>query len=93
LTLTALADTEDRDRINYLTLILPAEVGGLDNGLLRGESLQADDVAAIAGNVPRRFARLQRKHGRWRLAYLESLLRAADYAAGADPSAFVEKVQ
>ena len=29
----------------------------------------------------RRFARLQRKYGRWGLAYLESLVRAADYAA------------
>lgn len=31
--------------------------------------------------VIRRFARLQRKFGRWGLAYLESLVRAADYAA------------
>lgn len=43
----------------------------------------------IAAEVPRRFARLQRKYGRWGLAYLESLLRAADYAASANPSAFV----
>jgi CRISPR-associated endonuclease/helicase Cas3 len=32
-------------------------------------------------NALRRFARLQRKFGRWGLAYLESLVRAADYAA------------
>jgi CRISPR-associated endonuclease/helicase Cas3 len=44
------------------------------------------DVDEIAAEVPRRFARLQRKYGRWGLAYLESLLRAADYAASADPS-------
>ncbi len=44
------------------------------------------DVAAIAAEVPRRFARLQRKYGRWGLAYLESLLRAADYAASASPT-------
>jgi CRISPR-associated endonuclease/helicase Cas3 len=43
--------------------------------------------------VPRRFARLQRKYGRWGLAYLESLLRAADWAASAEPSAFVADKQ
>jgi CRISPR-associated endonuclease/helicase Cas3 len=42
----------------------------------------------VAREVPRRFARLQRKYGRWGLAYLESLLRAADYAASAVPSEF-----
>ena len=47
------------------------------------------DVAAIASEVPQRFARLQRKYGRWGLAYLESLLRAADYAASEKPSKFV----
>lgn len=41
------------------------------------------DSEAIAIEVPRRFARLQRRFGRWGLAYLESLLRAADYAASA----------
>ena len=40
----------------------------------------------IAAEVPRRFARLQRRYGRWGLAYLESLLRAADYAASANPT-------
>jgi CRISPR-associated endonuclease/helicase Cas3 len=49
------------------------------------------DTATIAAEVPRRFARLQRKFGRWGLAYLESLLRAADYAASATPSATVEE--
>ena len=42
----------------------------------------------VACEVPRRFARLQRQYGRWGLAYLESLLRAADWAASAEPSAF-----
>ena len=40
----------------------------------------------IASEVPARFARLQRRHGRWGLAYLESLLRAADWAASGNPS-------
>jgi CRISPR-associated endonuclease/helicase Cas3 len=48
---------------------------------------KADEIAAA---VTRRFARLQRRYGRWGLAYLESLLRAADYAASAKPSRFVE---
>jgi len=38
-------------------------------------------AAEITREVPRRFARLQRKYGRWGLAYLESLLRAADALA------------
>lgn len=49
------------------------------------------DVNTIAVELPRRFARLQRKYGRWGMAYLESLLRAADYAASASPSAFVKE--
>lgn len=32
----------------------------------------------MAAEVPRRFAHLQRTYGRCELAYLESLLRAAD---------------
>lgn len=32
----------------------------------------------VEGLIPARFARLQRKFGRWGLAYLESLVRAAD---------------
>jgi CRISPR-associated endonuclease/helicase Cas3 len=41
------------------------------------------DTQRCAAEVPRRFARLQRRFGRWGLAYLESLLRAADYTASA----------
>jgi CRISPR-associated endonuclease/helicase Cas3 len=50
------------------------------------ERAKEEDAAKIATDVPRRFVRLQRKYGRWGLAYLESLLRAADYAASAKPS-------
>jgi CRISPR-associated endonuclease/helicase Cas3 len=49
---------------------------------------QALATEALAVDVPRRFARLQRTYGRWGLAYLESLLRAADWTASATPSAF-----
>ncbi len=37
----------------------------------------------VAADTPRRFASLQKRFGRWGLAWLESLLRAADYAASA----------
>jgi CRISPR-associated endonuclease/helicase Cas3 len=43
---------------------------------------RAEDTAVeIACETPRRFGRLQRKYGRWGLAYLESLVRAADALA------------
>jgi CRISPR-associated endonuclease/helicase Cas3 len=48
------------------------------------------DVNRVATEVPQRFARLQRRYGRWGLAYLESLLRAADYAASVRPSRTLE---
>jgi CRISPR-associated endonuclease/helicase Cas3 len=38
-------------------------------------------TALLADGIPYRFAKLQRQFGRWGLAYLESLLRAADWAA------------
>lgn len=46
----------------------------------------ADSDRAAVESV-QRFARLQQRFGRWGLAYLESLLRAADSAASAAPSA------
>ncbi|MHB1766800.1 MAG: type I-G CRISPR-associated helicase/endonuclease Cas3g [Phycisphaerae bacterium] len=49
-------------------------------------------VAADAARaVPQRFAWLQRKYGRWGLAYLESILRAADGSASANPSKTLEE--
>jgi len=43
-------------------------------------------AAKLAVETPQRFARLQRRYGRWGLAYLESLVRAADYIASAKPN-------
>ena len=54
---------------------------------------QQDRWDDVSRDVPGRYARLQRQYGRWGLAYLESLLRAADWAASADPSEAVENLK
>jgi CRISPR-associated endonuclease/helicase Cas3 len=44
------------------------------------------EVTEVAKEIPSRYARLQARYGRWGLAFLESLLRAADAKASqADP--------
>ncbi|MGH7440346.1 MAG: type I-G CRISPR-associated helicase/endonuclease Cas3g [Polyangiaceae bacterium] len=50
-----------------------------------GAAVEAEGVRIVE-----RFGRLQRRFGRWGLAYLESLVRAADYAASANPSEVVD---
>jgi CRISPR-associated endonuclease/helicase Cas3 len=44
------------------------------------------EMSELGQQVVTRFAALQKRFGRWGLAYLESLVRAADYAASANPS-------
>lgn len=84
-----LADVEDVDRDVVLHLVaahhgrarphFPAEEI-FDYGY---SSERCENISGLATEVPRRFARLQLRFGRWGLAWLESLLRAADYAASA----------
>ncbi len=57
-----------------------------DSEEIRDPERGGAEASAMAGEVARRFARLQQLYGRWGLAYLESLLRAADYAASANPT-------
>lgn len=50
------------------------------------DDIHSQAAAKLAVETPQRFARLQRRYGRWGLAYLESLVRAADYIASANPN-------
>jgi len=53
---------------------------------------KGQDCEAIGLESALRFERLQRRYGRWGLAYLESLLRAADYEASARPTVAAEEL-
>jgi len=50
--------------------------------------LNGQSMNEILYTISRRFAQLHRKYGRWGLAYLESILRAADYETSANPTEF-----
>jgi len=83
--------TETQDLILHL---IAAHHGRARPHFPSGEDFDTEargrDERGMSVSVPQRFARLQRKYGRWGLAYLESLLRAADWAASAAPSEFLE---
>lgn len=86
--ISALATLSDLERDIVLHLVA-AHHGRARPHFPAGEILDfsstasLEKAAAIATEIPRRFARLQRRFGRWGLAWLESLLRTADYAASA----------
>lgn len=73
LTLHLIAAHHGRGRPNFTK-------GGFDP-----DAEERSDV--IHCDAIRRFGRLQRKYGWWRLAWLENLLRCADALASADPAA------
>ena len=45
------------------------------------DGVTEEQNSAVAAETMRQFGRLQRRFGHWGLAWLEALVRAADYAA------------
>jgi CRISPR-associated endonuclease/helicase Cas3 len=73
--------------------ILPRQLIGAHHGngrpvfdpTVRVPHAQSDDLTAADGAWLQNFARITAQHNPWTLAWLESLLRAADAQASADP--------
>ncbi len=78
----------DEDERELVLHLIAAHHGRARPNFPRAEALDPEvsdaRVKATADRVPIRFERLQRKHGRWGLAWLESIVRAADYLASDD---------
>lgn len=78
-------DSEERDLVAHL---IAAHHGRARPHFPRAEAFDPERpetlVTTEVREVPLRFARLQRRYGRWGLAYLESLVRASDALASQD---------
>jgi len=71
---------DDDDRVEVTSL----------GDLTAGEKDRLNEKTILLPPCAGVLEKLQRKYGLWGLAYLESLLRAADWAASANPSEYVE---
>jgi len=79
----------DRDRSDLLLHIVAAHHGRARPCFPISEQNDVESpqsmVAAVVDETPSRFVALQERFGRWGLAYLESIMRAADFVASAKP--------